>query len=75
MARRLTKKTLSGTVLERLPQVETELDELAALPLAILLQRIATNLRGDRLLQFGSPRWPVSRGTNPPGQPVGQPAY
>ena len=46
MARRLTKKTLSGTVLERLPQVETELDELAALPLAILLQRIAISTRG-----------------------------
>ncbi|QWE98149.1 helix-turn-helix transcriptional regulator [Cupriavidus sp. EM10] len=45
MARRLTKKTLSGTVLERLPQIETELDELAALPSAILLQRITISTR------------------------------
>jgi hypothetical protein len=55
MARRLTKKTLSGTVLERLPQVETELDELAALPLAILLQRIAIQPAGRQAIAVRKP--------------------
>ncbi|MBN3748307.1 hypothetical protein G3N96_23195 [Burkholderia sp. Se-20373] len=48
MARQLTKKTLAGVTMTRLPQVQVEVEALLALPEALLLERAAILTKGSK---------------------------
>ncbi|HDV6370372.1 TPA: hypothetical protein ACK3Q6_004982 [Burkholderia cepacia] len=47
MARQLTKKTLTGVTMTRLPQVQAEVEALLGLPEAVLLERAAISTKGS----------------------------